>query len=102
MASSSWATSSAGISTEISRLTPSLFASAFLASVVSVGLTFSFRIPLQRRGWTEGPAGKKARFYSHTVNLECKEEGRAASNEERGGVYGRQNAPSPHHTRFWV
>jgi hypothetical protein len=47
MVSVSRATSSAGISTEISRLTPSFLVSVLVAPAVSVGLTFSFRVVLR-------------------------------------------------------
>src|SRR5450755_3647478 len=61
MVSVSRATSAAGISTEISRFTPSFFAS-FLRSTVSVGLTLPFRPP--------GTPG-----HSHAVHLSVKTEG---------------------------
>ena len=62
------ATSSAGISTEISRLMPSFFAvsscaasgvaSFLLTLAVSVGLTFPFRLAVRLPAVLEGPGGK--------------------------------------------
>src|ERR1700740_3585266 len=69
MASVSRVTSSAGISMEISRLTPSFFASA-----VSVGLTFSFRFALGP-GWRGRVREQKAKPDSHAVHLSVKSRG---------------------------
>src|SRR5450432_838115 len=63
------ATSAAGISTEISRFTPSFFAS-FLRSTVSVGLTLPFRLAR-----TPG--------HSHAVHLSVKTEGEQRQTSKR-------------------
>src|SRR5260370_1719401 len=68
------ATSSAGISTEISRLTPSFFASSFLAPTVSVGLTFSFRRTLQRLAGSRFLRAKEPDLIHTTLILSVKTE----------------------------
>src|ERR1700733_963311 len=81
MASVSRATSAAGISTEISRLTPSSFLTSvfFVSAAASVGLTLSLS-----NTWPTlvgGIPGKHARSpHSYNVNLECKDRWRSPSN----------------------
>src|SRR5580658_377904 len=104
MASVSRVTSSAGTSTEISRLTPSLFlesavlesfflgsivfASAeFFASAVSVGLTFAFQGVAGGRAVTVDPSSQGT-SRSHPVNFSVKTEGEQRQTAE--GIGGRR------------
>src|SRR5260370_33517201 len=90
------ATSYAGISTETARLTPSFFASSFLAPTVSVGLTFSFRRTLQRLAGSRFLRAKEPGLIHTTLILSVKTEAEQRQTERTVvGQKPRRCAPQP-------